>query len=226
MDYTQNLELEPTEDFRREKYGRRRKRRCIDPKNMPEIRILRRDIRRSYGEMFTNVINNHDTELYQKFIDEFFRPDCKVIRSLPPHEITKAFELVVWNGDRNGLEELLLGFVFSCEIMPDSIFQMQETQVRVRQGVKGSLVMTKSLVRGTRLFLVEPTDPTNETQNNSLPSSSQCIEAGNYRKAFIFPPVETTSEHVIVMVLDEMYRIREFHIECLSVYDNPTTFMS
>ncbi len=48
------------EYYRREKGGRKRKRRCKTPSYMPEIRILRRDIRRRYGEMLLNVADAHD----------------------------------------------------------------------------------------------------------------------------------------------------------------------
>ncbi len=59
-------------EFYRQQKGRtrKRKRRCINPSFMPEIRILRRDIRRRYGEMIVNVANSHDMNLMLQFCND------------------------------------------------------------------------------------------------------------------------------------------------------------
>ncbi len=146
----------PAKDFSREKGGRRRKRRCVNPSYMPEIRIYRRDIRRRYGEMFTNVINMHDVAIMRQFLEEFFRPDCQIIKVLSSkHQIPKFKPCAVLNKPMTTRHEMLHDYYYSCEMMPDSTMQLLESQVRVRQGAAGSLVVAKSLIKGTKLFAVK-----------------------------------------------------------------------
>ena len=68
-DYFQLLPPVQIPRFFRQEKGviKKRKRRCINPSFMPEIRILRRDIRRRYGEMIVNVANSHDMNLMLQF---------------------------------------------------------------------------------------------------------------------------------------------------------------
>ncbi len=69
-------EIHPPEYYQYEKSKKhRRKRRSINPSYMPELRIMRNDIRRSYGEMFVNVFNHHDKFILGRFFDEYFRSD-------------------------------------------------------------------------------------------------------------------------------------------------------
>ncbi len=42
---------------------------------IPSIRILKRDIRRKYVQMISNVMNSHDVSLFSSFIDEFYHPN-------------------------------------------------------------------------------------------------------------------------------------------------------
>ncbi len=166
--------IKPAHYYQRERAGRRR--RSIAPNYMPEIRILRRDIRRRYAEMFINVANNHDLTLMEKFFEEFCRPDCKVVRVLSPNEqFEKTMKLLTLkNIDHtvSDLKDMIHAFAFNYEMMPDTIFRLTGCQVRARQGVSGSVVIAKSRVKGTRLFIAEESTISNEESSSSSDDAS------------------------------------------------------
>lgn len=166
--------IKPAHYYQRERAGRRR--RSIAPNYMPEIRILRRDIRRRYAEMFINVANNHDLTLMERFFEEFCRPDCKVVRVLSPNEqFEKTMKLLTLkNIDHtvSDLKDMIHAFAFNYEMMPDTIFRLTGCQVRVRQGVSGSVVIAKSRVKGTRLFIAEETGISSEESSSSSDDAS------------------------------------------------------
>lgn len=200
-DYFQLLpQVQEPEFFRMEKGGtRKRKRRCINPSFMPEIRILRRDIRRQYAAMIINVANSHDLSLLQKFCNEIFRPDCQVIRPNPPKNlVSKAVSELVYDevshyGNFSGSHYLVNECSFIYEMMPDCIFLLQEAHIRLKQGFGGSIITIKLSSRGTQAFRIEP----EKSQMNSLP---------------IVPPIYTTSESVLTLILDEENRVQRFNI--------------
>ncbi len=249
---------------------------------MPEIRIYRRDIRRRYGEMFTNVMNMHDVAIMRQFLEEFFRPDCQVIRIIAPkNQMTlKILQSASLNKPMTARNEMLFEYYFVCEMMPDSVMQLTESQVRVRQGAAGSLVVAKSLIKGTQLFTAKPTqqltrnetfifdmededkmmsniEDLNEFHSNSgnTPLSSMYPEdaASNMNSVDetstvssfddiskldlseldtiskegvdldpLSPPIEKLSELLLIMVLDETNRVKEFHIEDFPLSENQT----
>ncbi len=50
---------------------------------IPSIRILKRDIRRKYVGMMSNVMNSHDMTLFSSFIDDFCHPNFSISHSWP-----------------------------------------------------------------------------------------------------------------------------------------------
>ncbi len=149
--------VHPPKHYCRIKIGRRR---STNPTYMPALRIFRRDIRRRYGEMFVNVSNNHDASLMEKFINEFCTPDCKFITVKPKDEESRrALDLALKKGEGESststMKQLVQGMAMNYELMPDSVFRLSECNVRVKQGMKGSTVTSKAIIRGTRLYYVE-----------------------------------------------------------------------
>ncbi len=164
-------------------YYRHRKTRRLsnNPNYMPGLRILRRDIRRRYAEMFVNVINSHDLPLLIKFVQEFCRPDCRFLSSCSQEDEAKRevksamsrkeFAMVA------NLDAFIQGFAVNFVMMPDSMFTLSETQVRVKQGWKGSFILAKGYFRGTKLFTLEPV---NKLGLRSEEEQSYACEAVNF----------------------------------------------
>ena len=48
----------------------------VKPEFMPDIRVLKHDIRGRYGEMYANVTNSQDPKLVQDFFFQFCLPSC------------------------------------------------------------------------------------------------------------------------------------------------------
>mmetsp|Transcript_5936 Transcript_5936/g.6533 ORF Transcript_5936/g.6533 Transcript_5936/m.6533 type:complete len:305 (-) Transcript_5936:606-1520(-) len=141
--------------YQREKSKFKKKRRCINPKNMPEIRILRNDIRRKYGEMFLNIFNNHDSSLVAQFFDEFRAPQCKASMIAPTTEFIKAINSIALRRKKEegvyGLHDFLSAFSIHCKMAPDTVLRIDECQIRARQGYQGSIIVIKARLSGTRI---------------------------------------------------------------------------
>lgn len=248
----------PPEYYTREKSGRRRKRRAINPSFMPEIRIYRKDIRRRYGEMFINVVNNHELSYLESFIREFFRPDCQIIRVTPANnELAKIVERVIHNGvDKavTGLKEFVSSYALNLDMMPDTILKPQESQVRVKQGTRGSVIMTKTVMKGTRIMTLDQSpvigrcdsvqtlasDTSDDSSVSSgstsprVPSDDSTIEVSTLTEAEIvnpviqwspvIPPIETLAEVIFLMTLDDSNHIQQFHVEYYPISEKPVAW--
>ena len=50
----------------------------------PKLRVMKRDIRHRYTEIYNNVLNHPDADLLIAFFKEFCRPDCLFFVSVAP----------------------------------------------------------------------------------------------------------------------------------------------
>ncbi len=211
---------------------------------MSEIRVYRKDIRRRYSEMFLNVSNNHDLQLFKRFIDEFFRPDCQVIQVTPfDHELSRVIEQIIRNGvDKalTSLKEFFYAYALHIEMRPDVIVKLKESQVRVRQGYRGSVVVTKFLMKGTQIMTVQ--DNTTQQIFKSLLSRAEYLKddsVSSYELTIdselkhdkvevpwtpVIPPIETIGEMIFIMTLDESNQVQRFHIEYHPISEKRVTY--
>ncbi len=202
-DYFQFLpQVQTPQFYLNEKGARRKRRRCINPSFMPEIRILRRDIRRRFGEMIANVVNSHDISLLRQFCNDMFRPDCQIIRLNPPPNLVSrviaelVYEEVSRYSNFSGFHSLVDEYTFHYEMIPDFVFLLQESHLRLKQGFGGSVVTMKFSSRGTQTFRIE---------SNKI----NCVP--------IVPSIYTTFESIFTLILDEDNRIQYLHIEAFPV---------
>ncbi len=140
-----------------------------------------------------------------------YRPDCQIIRPNPPHNlVSKAIlELVYQEGSHkynhfSGFHYLISEYSFIYEMIPDCIFLLQESHLRLKQGFSGSIITAKLSSRGTHTFLIEP----NKTDVSCFP---------------VVPPIYAISESILTIVLDEENRIQQLHIESLPGLEKPTS---
>ncbi len=241
-------QIHPLEYYQHEKSKKHpRKRRAIYPSYMPELRVMRHDIRRRYGEMFVNVTNHHDISLLGKFFGEFCRSDCDVINVTPANnELKRNIDLIFFDGkDRENisLKEFLEIKIASFQMMPDQVSRLLESQVRVRQGTQGSVVMFTILVKGVKVFATYPLHEnqrkqvsncrnkrSNEIENSSFSSSSVSSENDAFEKRCDYSleiasvPLDTVTGMAIAMVLDENHCIRKLNIEYRCISETPVLF--
>ncbi len=185
-------QIRPLEYYQHERSKKHpRKRRAIYPTFMPEIRIMRHDIRRKYGEMFANVTNYHNLALFKGFFDDFFRPDCPIIKVSPSNnEVDKNILFILFDGKTResiSIKEFLQIKDASFRMVPDQILRLQECQVRTRQGSQGSVILMKGVLKGTKVLSAYPLrrnqgdslSSMDEKQVDSLCSNSPSISSSS-----------------------------------------------
>eukprot|EP01040_Poterioochromonas_malhamensis_P016109 gene16109-18198_t len=71
------------------------------------------------------------------------------------------------------IQEYIDTFDAFFQMVPNQIIRLQESQVRMRQGSQGSIVLLKVLIKGVKLFTAYPiNDNENDLYHLSSPSSS------------------------------------------------------
>lgn len=126
-----------------------------NPKFIPAIRILRRDIRRKYGEMLMNVLNCCDLDLHRKFLNEFAVPHLSQHFLVFPPEMLARFH---FSPQFQGIEAMIESFRRQYMVTPDITFQLSEVQIYKRLNTPGSRIVAKSYVRGTILYSLIPSE--------------------------------------------------------------------
>lgn len=188
---------------------------------MPELRILRHDIRRSFGDMFVNVSYSNEISLMARFIGEIFRPDCLVKLAQPScNAYKKIVQISFDDKTRNSLESFLDGFAMSCEMMPDQVVRLLECQVRTRQGSLGSIIVLKTLINGVQTLTPDtlrkdPTvhklqydEETHLTSSFTFISSPINSKSSEYSLSSLQFPVEIVNTVLFIIILDEKFILR------------------
>lgn len=236
--------------FDKEKSGKKtthlpQRRRPIKPAYLPELRVLRRDIRRRYFEMLQTVFNNHDTALTASFLNKFCVPTCDLVDvisdpNLPPHlPREKKME---------GIEGIYNGLVYSFVLMPDMIFQSETVQVVVKQQSYGSRVVGKVRFTGTLMFH-KPSTASQKTRehgpsfcvetmlnefDNLKVTSDKLIADGDVSKlatvedmraelTLSIIPKAIEYEGIFTMFLDANHQIYRFLLELTQIVETPLT---
>jgi hypothetical protein len=193
----------------------RRKR--VNPAFLPHIRILKKDIRRTYGEMFVNVVNLHDPALLRKFLHEFCVPLCR-FDFIP--------NIAVGRIRRIGLPEILFAMIQSQIKMPDGVSSLFNVSIHVPLLQPRSKIVGKLSFHGTRLYEIKnhPSWLSNNyessLENHELMGSSvlrpEPSEPDTNALEFILldTPLSVTIEGIFTMTVDDAHRIESFELAC------------
>jgi len=130
---------------------------------LPQLRILKRDIRRRYLEMYYNVSNSHDINLYSRFLHEFCTPNCQSVVFFPSCKGPIV---------RSGIEDILQDTVRKQAMLPDGVLRYAETKIYVPLETPGSRIVATVSFRGTKLFDVLTSHEDQAFMNNNSFSSS------------------------------------------------------
>jgi hypothetical protein len=160
--------------------GRKRK---INPSFMPSLRVLKKDIRRKYTEMYINVLNNHDPALIFRFFQEFCLPNCDWLLRFPQNAIPTIRQHV-------GIPDMLVGLMLVHARMPDTVYSLGDVAIHVPfdNPSGGSRITGNLILKGTRLFQIvnsesQPPKFIRKSKNSSgmknSRSSSQLLLIGN-----------------------------------------------
>jgi len=113
-------------------------------------RILKRDIRRDFAKMITNVYNSGDEILVEQFFNHFcVRNFQSIIFSHSSSASKPAVKLTT------GLKPAIFRSTQSLSVFPDMTFELEKAQIIRRPGIVGSLIHLNLKVNCTPLFMEE-----------------------------------------------------------------------
>ena len=182
------------------------------------LRILRADIRRRYGEMYLNTINSYDPKLIFRFFENFTAPDCtyrnQFVQATSYGETSKSSSLCTLPEKPIYLRDVIAKIARMFQCFPGSVSRLLNFEVRVRHHFPGSILT--ATVKTTGLFMYEIVRIHSEQQPTGSSSESPVVYFGpehspdrTYLSQLVPPiPIEIVSD--IVMYLDENHKIRAF----------------
>lgn len=161
---------------------------------IPQLRILKRDIRRKYMSILCNVINSHDENLFSRFLADLASPDCY----FQLHFTQLGLHLTL------GIEDMKHVFFLLLECSPDFIFGITSAQIYQRLHEFGSRIGGHYSFEGILLYLFSG-------MQASLSSFlSYSYQMTGVTSGHLYPlqyPLTIQSEGNIILHLDEHRRL-------------------
>lgn len=117
----------------------------------PPQRILKADIRRQYGRMFTNVMNSGDINLLSSFFDRFGSRNlslCK--RNQMPMGIPFACDRI--GIDLQGKDMIVGYWVGLMNLTPDHSMRIEDVKIKTKAGESGSRLEFNFQIKGTKMY--------------------------------------------------------------------------
>lgn len=146
----------------------------------PFPRILKRDPRRIFGQMYLNVVNSGDSNLLVKFMRRFFQLDAQYQR------FHQEGPILVQSNDIpiiEGRESIMLFLASHLETAPDMVAISKAGSIRQRLNSDYSEVLIDVKMEGTRLYLIDMhqlkeliESHNNHSNNLLLALASSCVD--------------------------------------------------
>ncbi len=193
---------------------------------IPSIRILKRDIRRKYVEMISNVINSHDAALFSSFIDEFYHPNFSISYTSPQtvEHFFKPLHLI----GRDRVKTFLLGGFF---FVPDGVEIHSDNKICKRLNENGSRIVGNLEKSGTMIYLPKEIKGVPVDRNKSLRDCLRSLETppppirshedivNNFQLSL--QPLRVRSRSHYQIVLDENHRFLSLQVYYYDVSFTP-----
>ncbi len=109
-----------------------------------ELRIIKRDVRRRYIDMYQNVMNMYDSPLLLRFIQDFWTPTS----NLEVNIIIGGFR----RKTRNGQSAIFYDFIQQQLMFPDGVLRLSDVTIHTTWGDPGSRVVCSLVFKGTKTF--------------------------------------------------------------------------
>lgn len=132
----------PTKDVAKAKKKRRRRSRRVLPP-----RVFKCDIRRTYANMFCNVINNGEVEHITRFFQRFARPTTSMVYNCNGADFKTPTSFLV-----PGIHNLNAYFTRLLIPFPDLVFRLKTAHIYTKLNAKDSKIEFTVDVRATELF--------------------------------------------------------------------------
>jgi hypothetical protein len=186
---------------------------------------MRKDVRRQYAEMFTNVWNNTDLPMLYGFLDTYFlnnfRQEMCMIGWDAPVVNTRKLDGL------NTVAKFLYGIML---LVPDSTISLNDVTVVNSEDKSQNRIVAKITLSGTRMFafaensrcslennkhtIIEDHGEVGKKRSNDTPSQEEIIhklksEAENFVSAFKLMPktIHVVSEGTFTMYTDDQNRV-------------------
>jgi len=147
--------------------NRKRKKSYYRRKN-PFLKILKRDIRRDFPRMVTNMLNCQDPDLISRFFHHICVPSCFYIdysRGYQPHppsnndsssvsSDTDSHHVAIQQIEPvlESIEALIQVLVLDQSVFPDMTTTLKGAQLKQSNAYHGTKIVLNYLVQGTKLF--------------------------------------------------------------------------
>ncbi len=174
------------------------------PAFMPELRILKRDIRRKYPEMLQNVMNSHDIHLLERFYKHFILPTADLYDCNAPSMVYDEYH---WPKQSKGYQRKLEAMAMSFKLFPDSVFYLDDIQISVRLHERGSRIMGKTRSKQTQVVGVKFLSNQGKTSSEEMMENHPPFEVVPLETPMM---VELTGR--FLLELDECHRIEKAQI--------------
>ncbi len=211
----------------------RRRRRIVNVKMLSELRIVKRDIRRRYIEMYNNVMNIHDHSLLSRFLSDLCTPTCSYIIRLPGTNLCAV---------KKGIKEIFLHAMESQLKIPDGVQCLTDGKIHVSLGKPGSRIISSISFRGTVLYKfrmkmeVDRSEQILSPNGLSSPGNSPSAEEKKEeyfadQNQFTVPPLdmfslvpeskptEVSTYGILTMILDDTNRIENFILQISDLHE-------
>lgn len=170
---------------------------------LPGFRILKRDIRRRYAEMFNNVFNSHDPMMIVRFLQTFAAPDCRLADTISADISSRTVFQSTFVIGVAGIMKLLAVHAY---MIPDMVLLLHEAKVCKRSDQRGSKVVAHVTLRGTHLFIPDvPIGRVEVDEQGAIRSDQFQLQSC---------PKGVCIEGVFVFHLDELHRMRVLELSC------------
>ncbi len=178
---------------------------------MPSLRILRRDIRRKYSTMISNVFNSHDIDFVAKFFQEFSLPNLEIC-----HEFGDCFSPPSYHLRRSqefGIDKIVESFRINFHLIPDSVFRFTDVKVCQKLREQGSRIISYATVTGTMLYemkkhVYDSQDGINVVHPDYCQDDITLTDSNVEVLTKLKKPIEFLIQSVIIFDLDSNHRIK------------------
>jgi len=190
-------------------------------------RILKRDIRREYVNMYINVQNSSDGELVNRYIDEFYVPNCQFEMDLPWVTQFNFPRLTLCHGREN----LILNWKHHLTLFPDFTMQLykpnntqapQQAHIIQREGLKGCIITFYAIMRGTIMHrgifhALTPLTSTSSCSTQCNHENNCCIHCQQIKTTpMLSSPIKMVNFGWVTFHVDEEHRINRILIDVIA----------
>jgi hypothetical protein len=111
-------------------------------------RILKRDIRRDYAIMLTNVLNSADENLMSKFFNRYSMNSCQYVDCFPDEYLNnRPFVRIA-----KGIDAIVFRLLQDFSSIPDFVIRLLNTRIKQSHDVPGSQIVCNVEFSGTKMF--------------------------------------------------------------------------